>query len=270
MNPLASIFVGIGVLLSCSNPPQLSHFVSSDTNQNRPSSDAHFGSGLFSGDNQLLKIPDSIYSGTGTLDHRGGSAGTQIDLVVGLDSEKIQMSIKAIRAVSGDYIDKVNQSLAPSVGDRVSQRTKKEDIRQLEGSEFLVFMNSTTTHLGQKLSYRTPMPILVIPGNKTRYEILREKDLVFESQVEGWRTFNMRTTISLESESEDKIKVNMQTDIPADTDGSYYEVSVLPRSVSFAIDTKSRKIEKIDYANYYRDSKRKRRYEYRGTLSVQE
>lgn len=264
----------VSFVVSCNNQPHISDFVQTDASlASDASNQIQFGTGLFSEQGELIKFPDSSYAGHGTMNHRGGSASTSLKMIVGLDQEQVVMNIASLRATAGDYVDKANQALASAVGKRISKRASKDELRKLtdkSGPNFMVFINQSKTHNGIELNYQTPIPILVIPGPASRYEDIGSSPLVYSTKAEGGRSFDLTVTVRMISSDIEQVKIEMETYIPQDTNGSFYEVSVLPKLARFTIDTKLKKITKLVYENYYRDSEENKRYLFSGSLQLKE
>jgi len=149
-----------------------------------------FGSGQFSGMEEPTNYPTTEYYGNGNLEsvERDNPIQARVAQVI----DETQFTNQTLSFTSSD--SEINKRVVNLVGKTVYQRIPKSKIFELEKTqgfvylEFLMYAESSSSSTGSGSSsskFSIPMPFLVIPGDKSRYDVLKQQPVSYQVAVAG-------------------------------------------------------------------------------------
>jgi hypothetical protein len=215
-------------------------------------------------------VPINEYSGFGTLDHRKGRANVQEHIIAKLEPKTLTISIVQLFSPNGSEAKNVSFSLKDKTGDTISTRLSQADIEQQEKIEgrsypnFLVFarkMLRRNSKGDQKFDFSNPVPVMVVPAPASRYEALDQGPMSFTSNVTGFKSFTLNSTISKTTTAEGNIVITMAYVIPEDVKGELYEIFPLGNLGEYEINGTEKRIRKIHTLSKYYDSGKDETYD---------
>jgi len=223
-----------------------------------------FGSGQSNGSVEPTNYPTTEYFGSGILNSYDSNP---IQARVMQNVDESQFTNQTLSFTSSD--SNVNDEVVKLVGKSSYQRISKSKIFELEKTqgfvyhEFLMYAESSSSATGygsSSTSFSTPMPFMVIPGDKNRYDRLAQQPASYQINVSGAAgSYTATVNVDLVSATDSNIQVRISANIPQDTDGRLYDQFPLAQSSIYHIDPVTKRIIRVEVRDYFYHSKKKER-----------
>ncbi len=241
-----------------------------DANAN---ADGTFGTGQFDSLEEPANYPTTEYFGSGVLNSVDANP---IQSRIMQKVNQNQFTNQTLSFTSSD--SNVNKEVMKLVGSTNYQRIPKDKIFELERTQgfvyldFLMYAQGTSSSTGfgsDSANFSSPLPFLVIPSDKSRYDVLSQQPVSYQINVTGsGGGYSVSVGVELVSATDNQVQIRISANIPEDTDGRLYDRFPLAQSSTYHIDTNAKKIMRVDVRDLYYNSHRKRRKDMSMTFNL--
>jgi len=224
-----------------------------------------FGSGQFNGSEEPTSYPATEYFGSGILKSVDDNP-IQARIMQTVNENEFINHTLSFTSSDGN----VNKEVVKLVGKTTYRRIAKSKIFELEKTQGFVYLDflmyaesaSSATGFGSSTSnFSIPMPFLVIPGDSSRYDSLKQQPVNYQVTVNGsGGTYGVSVSVELVSSTATDVQIRITANIPNDSDGKLYDQFPIAQSSVYHIDPVAKRVTQVDVQDlYYNSHKRARK-----------
>ncbi len=199
--------------------------------------------------------PTLNFDGKGTVSSDGKNYGVIQTLVSTSSTTSISFTITKFNSSGGySHADKVDQAVRNETGTITYALASKTRLKELESQGFknvnyLFFAEKVTRRDGKTLTLSSPLPVMIIPAPKSRYERLAINTPLIYTAVatDDLGSFNVTASVRKTMEQGNNLHFEL-TLTPADEQrGAAYDRLATPKISKYTVDGVRKKLMVIDY-----------------------
>lgn len=204
-------------------------------------------------DVDVLDYPTLTFIGKGTISNDGKNYNVIQDMTTPSSEIQIGFNITRFNA-DGKYThwEEVDKGVKGETGTITYTLATKAKLKQLEATGFknvnyLFFTDKITLRNGKTVQLSSPIPVMVIPAPKSRYDSLAMNSALtyIASATDSSGAMAVTSTFKKVSESGNTIGFELTTSVADEQKGAAYDRLGMPKYSSYSVDASTKKLMTI-------------------------